>query len=95
MHNSALPQECLYNQPISGRVDRASAIETMDSDSILGRVKPKTKKLVFTASLLDVQQLKGQCKASAECGRQVGRWQLHSKTERPLSSGQGNLVNKM
>ena len=34
--------------------------------------------------LLDVQQLKGQCEASAVCGRQVGRWQLDSKTERSL-----------
>ena len=29
-------------QPISGRVDRASATETVDSGSIPGRVKPKT-----------------------------------------------------
>ena len=29
-------------QPISGRVDRASATETVDSGSILGWVKPKT-----------------------------------------------------
>ena len=30
-------------KPISGRVDRASATKTVDSDSIPGRVKPKTK----------------------------------------------------
>ena len=30
------------NQSISGRVDRASATETVDSDSIPGRVKSKT-----------------------------------------------------
>ena len=36
------------------------------------------------ASLLDVQQLKGQCEASTVCGRQVGRGQLDSKTERSL-----------
>ena len=35
----------------------------------------KTPKLVFTASLLDIQQLMGQCEASTACGRQVGRWQ--------------------
>ena len=70
--------------PISGRVDRASATEAVDSDSIPGRVKPKTIKLEFTAFLLDVQQPKGQCEASAVCGRQVGRWQLDSKTERSL-----------
>ena len=69
---------------ISGREDRASATEAIDSGSISGWVKPKTKKLVFTASLLDVQQLKGQCEASAVCGRQVGKWQLHSKAERSL-----------
>ena len=41
-------------------------------------------KLVFTASLVDVQLLKGQCEASTVCGRQMGRWQLYSKTERSL-----------
>ena len=30
-----------------------SAIETVDLDSIPGRVKPKTLKIVFTVSLLD------------------------------------------
>ena len=65
-------------------MDRASATEAVDSGSIPGRVQPKTIKLGFTASLLDVQQLKGQCEASAVCGRQEGRWQLDSKTERSL-----------
>ena len=32
-------------QPISGRVDRASATETVDSGSIPGRVIPKTIKI--------------------------------------------------
>ena len=63
-------------------MDRASATEAVDSGSIPGRVIPKTIKIGFTASLLDVQQLKGQYEASAVCGRQVGRWQLDSKTER-------------
>ena len=31
--------------PISGRVDRASATETVDSGSIPSRVKPKTIKI--------------------------------------------------
>ena len=31
--------------PISGRVDRASGTETVDSGSIPGRVKPKTIKI--------------------------------------------------
>ena len=32
-------------KPISGRVDRASATEAVDSGSIPGRVKPKTIKI--------------------------------------------------
>ena len=32
-------------EPISGRVDRASATEAVDSGSIPGRVKPKTIKI--------------------------------------------------
>ena len=32
-------------QPISGRVDRASATEAVDTGSIPGRVKPKTIKI--------------------------------------------------
>ena len=35
------------DKPISGRVDRASATETIDSGSIPGRVKPKTIKIVI------------------------------------------------
>ena len=70
--------------PISGRVDKAYATETVDSGSIPGWVKPKTIAMVFSASLLDVQQLQGQCEASAVCGRLVSRWQLDSKTERFL-----------
>ena len=48
-------------------MDRASATETADSDSIPGPVQPKTVKLAFTASLLDVQQLKRQFDASTLC----------------------------
>ena len=70
-------------KPISGRVDKASATEAVDTGSIPGRVKPKTIKLVFTAFLLDVQQSKGLCEASAVCGRQVGRWAGGSLTRRP------------
>ena len=51
---------------LNGRVDRASAAETVDSGSIPGRVKLKTIKMVLTASLLDLQQL-----ASTARGRQV------------------------
>ena len=38
-----------------GRVVRASASGTIDSSLNSSRVKPMTLKLVFTASLLDVQ----------------------------------------
>ena len=34
-----------FKEPISGRVDRASATEAVDSGSIPGRVKPKTIKI--------------------------------------------------
>ena len=56
---------------MSGPVDRASATETVDSSSIPGRVKPKTKKIGIHSFLLDVQQLKGQYEAFAVCGGQV------------------------
>ena len=39
---------------------------------------------VFIAFLLDILQLKGQSKASDLCGRQVGRWQFDTKTEKFL-----------
>ena len=74
----------LSRLPIGSRVDRVSATETVDSGSIPGRVKPKTKKLILTAFLLDVQQLKGQCEASTVCGKQVDRWQLDWKIKRSL-----------
>ena len=35
----------LSDEPISGRVDRASATEAVDSSSIPDRVKPKTIKI--------------------------------------------------
>ena len=65
-------------------IQRASATETVDTGSIPGLVKPRLQKLLFTSSLLDVQQLKGQCEASSVCGRLVGRWQLDSKSEKSL-----------
>ena len=81
--------------PVGSRVDRASVTETVDMGSIPGQVNPKTTKLSVHTFLLDVQQLKGQCKASTMCDRQVGRWQLDLKTERSLrylpSPDQGNL----
>ena len=67
--------------PISGRVDRAPATETVGSGAIPDRVKPKAIKLVFTASLLDVQQFKNSEKPPP-CV--VDRWQLDSNPERPI-----------
>ena len=68
-------------EPIIGRVDRAFATETVESGSVPDRVKPKPLKLVFTAFLLHVHQLKGQCEACTVYRRQVGMWQLDSNTE--------------
>ena len=81
-------------EPISGRADRASGTETVDTGSIPYRVKSKTIKLVFTACLLDVQQLKEECEASIECGRQEAAWFEDQKVFL-LSPDQGNLVNKI
>ena len=56
-------------EPISGWVNRTSATELINSGSIPGRVKAKTIKIA--ASLLDVQDWKGQCETFTVCGRQV------------------------
>ena len=81
---------------INVQVDNASATEMVDSGSIPGRVNQRLYKLVFTASLLDVQQLKRQVK-HPPCV--VDRWASGSLTQRPkgpsLTPCQGNLVNKM
>ena len=64
-------QKRTYSLPISGRVDRASATQTVNRfNSQSGQTKDH-KNLVFSASLLDDQQLKRQCKASIMCGSQV------------------------
>ena len=68
-----------------GGVERAFATEAVDSDSIPGRVKLKTiKSGIHSSFFLDIKQLKVQYEASAVCGRQMGKWHLNSKTERPL-----------
>ena len=54
-------------------MDKASAVEIINSGSIRGQFKTKTIKVVFTASLLYVQHLTGLCNASAVCGTQIGR----------------------
>ena len=55
-------------------------------------------KLVFTASMLDFEELKELCEASNVSSRQVGagqvdRWQLDSKTAKVLPElpGKGSL----
>ena len=49
LRNLQINIPCLMNRnefkPISGRVDRASATEAVDTGSIPGRVKPKTIKI--------------------------------------------------
>ena len=45
LHINKVINVCYLNQLISGRVDKASATETVDSGSIPGRVKPKTIKI--------------------------------------------------
>ena len=47
-----------HSLSIKGLVDKASSTEIVVSGSILGRIKPKTTKSLFTAFLLDVKQLK-------------------------------------
>ena len=67
-------------------MDRASATEAVDSGSIPGRVKPKTIKIrihSFSVCCLTFSNERDSVKPPP-CGRQVGRWQLDSKTERSL-----------
>ena len=64
-------QLIILPKPTNSHVVRASATETVDSDSIPGGVKLKAIKIGIPASLVDVQQLKGQREPSTMCGRQV------------------------
>ena len=64
-------------------MNAAFATEMGDLRLIPSRVKPKTIKIgsLFTASLFDVRQLKGQSETFSMSGRQmaaqyVDRWQL-------------------
>ena len=72
-------QFLLQHLLIRGRMDRASASEGSDSGSIPDRVKPKTAFFRWRFS-----NRKKQCKVSTVCGRQLGGWQLDSKTARFL-----------
>ena len=87
----------LFLQKASDRVDISYATETVDRGSIPGRVKPKIIKLVFTAFVLDAQQLKGKCEAFTVCA--VDRWEDSSlsqscKTGRAFRVGFGPKVGK-
>ena len=71
--SSTLVPKALYrqnrNEPMGGRVDRASAFKTVDSGSIPGRVKPKTTKNWYSQTF---SYNKGECEASTRvCGRQM------------------------
>ena len=55
---------------------------------------PKTIKIDIHSSLLDVQQLKGQCAASAGRGRQVAAG-LEDQKVPLVFPGQYNLLNKL
>ena len=66
-----------------GRVDRASAAETVNSALIPSCIKSR-KKFKFAASLFDIQPQKAQREASTVCGRQMGWWQLDLKIKMSL-----------
>ena len=69
-------------------MDRASATDAIPGrpgfDSRSGQTKDYKTWYTQLPCLTVDQQLKGQCEASIACGRQMGRWQLDSKTERSL-----------
>ena len=72
--------------PLSGRVDRASATETVDSGSISGQVKLdislKTRHLQLF--FLTFSNKMEQCKASTVRGRQVAAGNENRKLPRCL-----------
>ena len=80
-------------------MDRVSATETVDLGSISGRVKLKIIKIGIHSFHAWRSAMKWQCEASSVCGRQVGTEQVEAWLEDwkvlSLSSGQGNLVNKL
>ena len=68
-------------------MDRACAA-TVDLGFIPIQVEPKTIKLLFIASLFDVQLQKRECEASTACGRQIAA-RLKDRKIPSLSPGQG------
>ena len=71
------------NQPVVARKERVHLKRYTRVRFPVGS-NQRLQKLIFTAFLLDGQQLNGQFEASTVCGTQVGRWQHDSKTERSL-----------
>ena len=71
-------------EPISIWVDRASVTGTVYLGSIPDRVKPKTVKIGTHSFFAWLSVLKGAVWSFHRSGRQVGRWQLVSKTKRSL-----------
>ena len=70
-------------KPISGQEDRASTSETLDTYLFPGRIKPKILKISIYHFPAWCSALKGTVWSLIVCAsRQIGRWQLESKTER-------------
>ena len=87
----------VVKQPISGRVDRASATEAVDSGSIPGRIKSKTIKIgiySFPAWRSALKETVWSLRRVWWTVGQVAAW-LEDRKVPSLSPGQGNLVNKM
>ena len=76
--------------PISGRVDRASATETVGSTSILGPVKPKTIKIAIPS--LTFSNKRDNVKP-LPCVVDKRRAWLEDRKVFSLSPGQGSLLN--
>ena len=68
-------------KPISGRVDRASATEAVDSGSIPGRVKPKNYKNWYSQLSCLTFSIKRDSVKPPPCV--VDRWAGGSLTRRP------------
>ena len=75
--------------------NRASATKMAYLGSIPRRVKPKTLKFDIHSFRPRRLVIKEKYESSTVCFRQVGRWQLDSKNERPFAlSCQGVMVSK-
>ena len=72
---------------ISGRVDKVTTTEKVNSGSIFARFKSNIIKTgtAFAASLLDVQQKMGQCEATAACDRQAVGGSLTRRLKGPFA----------